>query len=216
MKLCFLVSGNGGNLKFFHLAAQKGIIKNLELSVIADRKCGALTYSYDAGLTAKLIDYSVNDNTQLLAELSELAPEIIITNWHKIIDKTTVGLFKGRLLNLHYSLLPAFSGKIGLVPIKEAYKKNCQFVGATCHHVNEKVDDGLIISQGISPVDKGFDQKVDDVFRIGCLILLDSLERMSDENLVSRDLSDSYQYSPKLVFNEAQFENLFWSELSEL
>ena len=108
MKICFLASGNGGNLKFLYLVQRLGLIKNIELSVVADRECGSIDFANIRNIYSKVIKYKRDDNKELLFELENINPDIIVTNWHKIIDVEIVNKYQGKMINLHYSLLPAF------------------------------------------------------------------------------------------------------------
>lgn len=220
MKLCFLVSAGGGNFKFFHLAKKKGILKNLELYVIADRECNALVYAKKEKIYNRLITYQRNNNKELLTELSAIIPDIIVTNWHKIIDEETVLRYKGKMINLHYSLLPAFKGLIGIEPIIKAIDNNCQFIGVTCHYVEKEVDGGKIISQAIFKRDncevKDIIQKC---FEFGALILLNSIVLLTGRNIINEKLiikNERLEFSPNLVFDDSCFDKEFWKELSQL
>ena len=217
MKICFLVSGNGGNLKFFYLANKLNLIKNIELFVIADRECGALKFSHKRKIQSKLINYTRKENSELLLGLKGISPDIIVTNWHKIIDKEVVEKYSGRLINLHYSLLPSFSGMIGIRPIEEAYKQGCRYIGATCHYVDDGVDTGKIISQTVLSANIGIDSAIQNIFKNGCFILLNSLLTVTkDTSLVNLDGGDDFRFSPPLKFNTDVFSDSFWGSLSEL
>lgn len=74
---------------------------------------------------------------------------MIMTNIHRILSSRVVERCRGRLVNLHYSLLPMFGGLIGMDPIRRAIEAGCRFVGTTVHHVVEAVDAGPVISQTV-------------------------------------------------------------------
>ena len=214
MKICFLASGGGGNFKFLYLAEKASILKNIELSVIADRECGSVEYAKINNITCNIISYKKNNNKELLKELKSINPDIIITNWHKIIDEEVVNIYKGRMINLHYSLLPAFNGLIGIEPIKKAYEKNCQYVGVTCHYVDEGVDSGKIISQAIVKTHIDINNTIQEVFEKGCLILLNSIILLSNsESLVETKENNKINFSPSLAFDDELFDKDFWKRL---
>ncbi len=216
MKVCFLASGGGGNFKFLHLAKELRLLDNLELTVIADRECDSITYAKKHNIYAKVIHYKRDENQSLLNELDYIKPDVIITNWHKIIDKEVVSVYDGKLINLHYSLLPAFGGLIGIAPIEEAYRQNCQYVGATCHYVDKGVDTGKIISQAIVKTNIPIEDAVSEVFRKGCLILLNSILIISNESIVEVSKNTKYDFSPLLQFTDEIFNSNFWESLSKL
>ena len=213
MKVCFLASGGGGNFKFLHLAKDLELLGNLELTVIADRECDSIKYAKKHNIYAKVIHYKQNENQNLLNELDYINPDIIITNWHKIIDEKVVTIYSGKLINLHYSLLPAYSGLIGIAPIEEAYRQNCQYIGATCHYVDKGVDTGKIISQAIVKTNIPIKDAISEVFKKGCLILLNSIIMISNENIINVSKNTKYDFSPLLQFNDEIFNSNFWERL---
>lgn len=199
MKICFLASGGGGNFKFIDLARKLGIVKNIELFLIADRECGSLEYAINSDIYNKKINYKRDNNIELLKELEKIKPDIIVTNWHKIIDAEVVQKYTGKLINLHYFLLPAFNGLIGIEPIEKAYQKNCQYVGTTCHNVDEDVDSGKIISQALVKTDIPMNEAIEKIFQKGCLILLNSIIHLTNEEIIKKYKNNKFDFSPRLV-----------------
>lgn len=216
MKICFLASGSGGNFKFFKLAIEEKLIRNIELFLIADRECASLEFAKKNNIYYKKINYKRCDNKELLQELEKINPDIIVTNWHKIIDEEVVKKYYRKLINLHYSLLPAFDGLIGIEPIKQAYERNCQYVGTTCHYVDEGVDSGKIISQALVKINISIEITIQKIFEKGCLILLNSVIPLSNEEIINKFYNDKFDFSPNLVFDDAIFDNKFWKRLSQL
>ncbi len=214
MKICFLASGGGGNFKFFNLAKDLGIISNVEFFLVADRDCGSLEYANEKNIYNKKIIYKRDNNIEFLQELEKINPDIIITNWHKIIDSEVVNKYQGKLINLHYSLLPAFDGLIGIEPIKQAYEKNCSYVGTTCHYVDEGVDSGKIISQAIVKTDIPIELAIQKIFEQGCLILLNSILLIGNKEIITKKENNKFEYSPDLLFDDSQFDEFFWNKLS--
>lgn len=216
MKICFLASGGGGNFKFLHLAKELNIINNIELFLIADRECGSLEYAKNIEIYNKKIEYKRTNNKQLLEELENINPDVIVTNWHKIIDEEVVQKYSGKLINLHYSLLPAFDGLIGIEPIEKAYQKNCQYVGTTCHYVDEGVDSGKIISQALVKTDISINEAIEKIFQKGCLILLNSIIHLTSEEIIKKCQNNKFDFSPSLLFDDVTFDDKFWKSLSKL
>lgn len=215
--IVFLVSGGGGNLKFIYLVNKYEILKNFKITVIADRNCGALDFSKIKKLESYLVEYTREDPYMLRDLLSEINPDIIVSNWNKIIDKETVRRFYGRIINLHYSLLPSFSGVMGLEPIKKAYEQGCKFIGATCHLVDEGVDTGKILAQAVFSADRPFDESVGIMFRKGCMVLLTGINivLVDNEELCSYGVFDEF-ISPKSLLDYRLYESDFWKEVAEL
>lgn len=216
LKICFLTSGGGGNMKFMHLAKQLHKLDGFELSVIADRDCSAVSFAQAHGIYAQTIHYKRTEKEALQKLLSQLDPDIIVTTWAKIIDEETVQKYQGKMINLHYSLLPAFAGQMGTEPIENAYKQNCQYIGVTCHYVSEDVDMGTIISQAVITTDIPIEKAIEEIFKKGCLILLNSIMIASEQRVITYTPTDNFQYAPKLTFDEQTFDRSFWEALATL
>lgn len=212
--IVFLASGNGGNMKFFHQSILENLITGVQLTVIADRKCGSIDYAENNNIKNHVINYQRSAALELSTTLEKAEPDIIVTNWHKIIDNNTVANYSGRLVNLHYSLLPAFGGLIGIEPIQRAYSKGCKFIGPTCHLVDEEVDSGTILAQAVFPIVMPLEKSIDLMFRKGCLVLLNSIEIILGKSLaIHRSISGEI-YSPRLTFNESVFDEAFWHKVA--
>lgn len=210
MKVIFLVSGNGGNFKFIKKCIDLELLKDIELIVIADRECGALEYAKKNNI----LNFQIKYNREHIDELSELLgkikPYYIITNWHKIIDECTVKKYSGKMVNLHYSLLPAFGGVIGIKPIEQAFEKKCRFIGSTLHYVNENVDDGEIIAQASIPNNFNKKEMINQVFRSGCLNIFNFLSFEEEKN--KKEYKGIY-FNPKLNKKIEKISEEFWSNL---
>lgn len=211
----FLASGGGGNFRFFHFALKKNLISEIKLSVIADRECGALDFARSHDIENHLIAYKRSAPEALNQILDSIKPDIIVTNWHKIIDEGTVAKYRGKFVNLHYSLLPAFVGLIGVEPIKRAYEQGCKFIGPTCHLVDEGVDTGKILSQAIFTTERPFEDAVNLMFRKGCLVLLSGIQQILGQNISTAcAVGSDRSYSPQLGLDESLFNEKFWKELA--
>jgi phosphoribosylglycinamide formyltransferase-1 len=177
-KLVFLASGGGSNLKFVDQCIRQGRLDGYRLTqVVVDRECGAADYARRVGVPLTVIAYRRETPEELTALLGRDVPDVVITNIHKILDRDTVARHAGRLVNLHYSLLPAFAGHIGEKPVRLALEAGCKVIGTTAHYVTEQVDAGPIIAQSALGVraDEPFEALMNRVFRSGCLTLLRSL-----------------------------------------
>jgi len=215
MNIVFLVSGNGGNLKFFHEVLEKRGVFEGNLYVVADRDCLAISFCKKRKIPYAVISYSRENPRELQSILHKTNPSFIITNWHKIIDKETVQLFSGKMINLHYSLLPAFSGTIGTQPIKDALEKRCQFLGATVHWVEDIVDSGEIIAQSVIVNEGEFRLILEKIFRSGCFLLLNTLLRLRGESTPYQFQDKDILFAPKLKFDPLIFNKSFWDKIKE-
>lgn len=223
LKILFLVSGSGGSLKFVHQAIATLQLPLEIVAVVGDRDCGALDYAASVGLAYHKIAYS-RKNPQALQQLIRGAEvDAIVTNIHKIIDADTLNIVPGGYVNLHYSLLPAFKGLIGMETVEQARQLNVTIIGATCHEVDEQVDNGQCIAQFAVNVNWQTDaiaDVYDIVFRGASLILLqgllqrveiDPIERPSVDTLLMRD--KTMLFAPALRFDAQSLQEEFWQQL---
>lgn len=75
---------------------------------------------------------------------------LILAKYMRILSPNFVKVYPNQIINIHHSFLPAF---IGANPYKQAYERGVKIVGATAHFVNNDLDEGPIITQGITRVD---------------------------------------------------------------
>ena len=67
----------------------------------------------------------------------------------RILSPTFVQAYRGKILNIHPSLLPSF---VGLQAQKQAILQGVKYTGCTVHFVDEGMDTGPIIAQAVVPV----------------------------------------------------------------
>jgi phosphoribosylglycinamide formyltransferase-1 len=176
MNIIFLVSGGGGNLRFLDFAIKKLQLPITITAVIADRCCEALNVAEKAGIFNKKINYDRNHSTEFDNFLQSIKGDVVITNIHKILGVNTISLpFK--FLNLHYSLLPSYSGLIGMKTVLAAKNDDVNEIGATVHKVIGQVDKGdIIFQESFMPNwDDDFTDICEQMFKCGCNVLLNAL-----------------------------------------
>lgn len=180
-RIVFLCSGGGGNLALVHAASSLGLIDADVIEVFSDRPSAANEVAHRLGISQRVIDFGGEDQAALVDALTPCRADLIVTNVHRILRPAVVEAFRGRLVNLHYSLLPAFGGAIGARPLNAALAFGCKLVGSTVHWVDESVDGGRPIAQCAVPVGDGVpspDELMNVVFRSGGLALLASLRSL--------------------------------------
>ena len=91
--------------------------------------------------------------------------------------------FTGRVINIHPSLIPAFSGPgmYGHLVHEAAIQRGVQFSGCTVHIVDNDYDHGPIILQKVCPVPRGFtpDQLAASVFELECQALPEAIQQIA-------------------------------------
>ena len=107
-KVLFLVSGNGGTLKFLYKAIQEMNLSFSIVGVLADRDCGALNFAKEKKIPYQKIIYNSYKTDELVPAIKRFQPDIIITTFHKTVifqkkveekrDSSLVLIFKSYLL----------------------------------------------------------------------------------------------------------------------
>lgn len=87
----------------------------------------------------------------LLALIEPMAPDyIVLAKYMRIFSAGFVARWPNRIVNIHHSFLPAFSGAR---PYHQAFHRGVKVIGATSHFVSDKLDEGPIIMQQVIPMD---------------------------------------------------------------
>ncbi|ADI13758.1 formyltetrahydrofolate deformylase [Truepera radiovictrix] len=86
---------------------------------------------------------------QLLALLEGRVDLVVLARYMQILSPEVVSRYRGRIINIHHSFLPAF---VGANPYKQAYERGVKLIGATAHYVTDELDEGPIIAQDVARV----------------------------------------------------------------
>ena len=163
-KIGVLISGGGSNLQAL-IDKQDEI--NGEISLVLSNRKDAygLERAKKAGIKAKYLKGSLEDYDKRLLEIleEEKIDLIVLAGYLKILDKELVEKFEGRIINIHPSLIPSFSGDgyYGMKVHKGVYERGLKLSGATVHFVDEGTDTGPIIIQ--EAVELNFNDKPEDI-----------------------------------------------------
>ena len=137
------VSGAGSNLRALHAAAARGELGAPITLVFADRSCPALDWATEQGIDTALIPDG--DDATLSATLAAVSPEaVVLAGYMRIVGPEVLAAFRGRILNTHPSLLPAFPGAYA---VPDALAAGVSVTGCTVHLVDEVLDGGPIVAQ---------------------------------------------------------------------
>ena len=89
--------------------------------------------------------------TQVLGLLNQYKFDyLVLAKYMRVLNPCFVNHFPNRIINIHHSFLPAF---VGANPYRQAYDRGVKIIGATAHFVNDQLDQGPIITQGVESVD---------------------------------------------------------------
>lgn len=161
MEIGVLISGGGTNLQAIIDGVNKGSIAgNVKLIISDNEDAYGLTRGKEAGIESIYINPQGQDTrsySKLLIDefQSRNIDLIVLAGFLKILSKEFVEAYPNRIINIHPSLIPAFSGKgfYGEKVHKAVLDYGVKYTGATVHFVDEDADTGPIILQDIVKVD---------------------------------------------------------------
>jgi formyltetrahydrofolate deformylase len=95
-----------------------------------------------------------NFEAELTAAIRPYKPDyLVLAKFMRILSQEFVTDFRLKIINIHHSFLPAFTGAN---PYRQAYTRGVKIIGATAHFVTNDLDEGPIITQKIIPVNHSF------------------------------------------------------------
>ena len=161
LPVAVLISGGGSNLQALINGWQAGELP-IELRAVISNRPDAygLRRAADAGIPTHVLSHkafgSRADYDQALAAvLGEFAPGLVVlAGFMRILTPEFVAGFRGRMLNIHPSLLPKYPG---LHTHRRALEAGDSEHGATVHFVTEELDGGPPVLQARVPVLPGDD-----------------------------------------------------------
>ena len=154
IKTAVFISGTGSNLKslikFSKLKKSPIIIKMI---ISNNSKSKGLQYAKIYKIKKKVFDFKNSlFEKKIINELKQNNINLIcLAGFMKILSKSFIKNFKGKILNIHPSLLPKYKG---LNTHEKAIKNKDKYSGCTVHFVNSKLDAGKIINQKKVRIDK--------------------------------------------------------------
>jgi len=158
--IVILISGSGSNMAAIARAADKegwrGLFGAQVAAVISNRADAAgleLAQSLDiATAVVPHKDFASREafDAELMARIDAHAPALVVlAGFMRILTPGFVQHYAGRLINIHPSLLPAFTG---LNTHQRAIDAGCTVAGATVHQVTAELDHGATLAQAVVPV----------------------------------------------------------------
>ena len=156
LRVGVLASGRGSNFQALAEAVEAGRLQVVLAVVISDRGTApVLDIARAHGVEALFIDPKQYPNREvhekaIIAALEERRVGLVCqAGYMRILTATYTEHFRGRALNIHPSLLPAFPG---LHAQRQALEHGVRVTGATVHFVDAGVDTGPIVIQAAVPV----------------------------------------------------------------
>ena len=151
-----LISGGGSNMQaIVRACAAEGWDAGVA-AVISNRPdAGGLAFAREQGIPALVIDHKgfagrEAFDAELTKQIDAFQPDLVVlAGFMRILTPGFTTHYAGRMLNIHPSLLPAFTG---LHTHERAIEMGCKFAGATVHFVTAELDHGAIVAQALAPV----------------------------------------------------------------
>ena len=150
MSIVVLISGRGSNLQVILEAGLPvaGVISNVP-------GAGGLAIAEARGIPARVVSHRAFPDREsfeaaLAAEIDRFAPKLVVyAGFMRIVTAGFVARYAGRMLNIHPSLLPSFTG---LHTHERALAAGVKVHGCTVHFVTPELDAGPIVAQAAVPV----------------------------------------------------------------
>ena len=161
-RIVILISGRGSNMQAIVQRCAEQQWPARVVAVIANRADAAgLQFAAAHAIATAVVDHRLHAtreqfDAELAREVDRFAPDLLLlAGFMRVLGSTFVARYAGRMLNIHPSLLPAFTG---LHTHRRALQAGCKAVGATVHFVTAELDHGPIVMQGVVPVMPGDDE----------------------------------------------------------
>jgi phosphoribosylglycinamide formyltransferase 1 len=142
------ISGRGSNLKsLIEYSIKKRSPISITVIISNTKKAKGLKYSSKFNIEKKIISFKKKQfaENEVLKFLSKKKINFIcLAGFMKILSKNFIKKFKGKIINIHPSLLPKYKG---LNTHKKAIENNDKYAGCSVHFVTAKIDSGKIIMQ---------------------------------------------------------------------
>ena len=158
--IVILISGGGSNMAaMVRTAQQQQWDKRLgaRVAAVVSNKADAagLAFAQAQGIATEVLDHKPFATREAFdAALAERIDRhdpalVVLAGFMRILTPGFVAHYAGRLINIHPSLLPAFTG---LHTHQRAIDAGCRFAGCTVHQVTAELDVGPILDQAVVPV----------------------------------------------------------------
>ena len=152
-----LLSGRGSNFEALADSAAAGRIPDAEISIVISNREDApgLRRAAERRIPARVIPSKGVEREAydrlVVAALKEARVDLVcLAGFMRLLSPYFVAAFRGRILNIHPSLLPSFPG---LESQRQALDYGVKFSGCTVHFVDENLDAGPIVKQAIVPIE---------------------------------------------------------------
>ena len=142
------ISGTGSNLKsLIHFSKKKKSPISIELIISDNAKAKGLKFGKIFKISNKVFNFKNKSiaEKKIISEIKNKKVKLIcLAGFMRILSKSFIKNFKGKIINIHPSLLPKYKG---LKTHQKVISNNDKYSGCTVHFVNSRLDSGKIILQ---------------------------------------------------------------------
>ena len=158
--IVILISGGGSNMAAIVKTAKNqnwATTLNARVAAVISNRADAagLQWAKAQSISTASLDHKAFDSREafdqaLVQQIDAHKPSLVVlAGFMRILTPAFVAHYSGRLINIHPSLLPAFTG---LHTHQRAIDAGCKFAGATVHQVTAELDVGPILAQAVVPI----------------------------------------------------------------
>tara|TARA_B100000214_G_scaffold142964_1_gene102283 strand:+ start:237 stop:821 length:585 start_codon:yes stop_codon:yes gene_type:complete len=148
INIAVFISGSGSNFKnLISYSFKKKSNYKIQLVISSKATAKGLKYAKKFKIKKKIISYLNKEKAEkdiLLALRKNKINLVCLAGFMKILSKNFIKKFKGKIINIHPSLLPKYKG---LNTHQRAINNKEKYAGCTVHYVNSRLDSGKIILQ---------------------------------------------------------------------
>lgn len=151
--IVILISGRGSNMQ----AIVEANLPNVNIAAVLSNNPDAagLQWAAERGIATQALNHRefanrVDFDHAMMQLIDSYQPDLVVlAGFMRILTPEFCAHYAERCINIHPSLLPAFTG---LHTHQRAIDEGCRVAGCTIHFVTEELDCGAIISQGVVPI----------------------------------------------------------------
>jgi formyltetrahydrofolate-dependent phosphoribosylglycinamide formyltransferase len=154
MRIAVAISGRGSNLEALLDALGPGARAQVAL-VLSDRaEAAGLDRARDRGIPAETLSHPADGDEWLRLLWRFRIDLVVLAGYVKLVPAPVIAAYRGRIINIHPALLPAFGGKgmYGRRVHQAVLDSGARESGATVHLVDEVYDRGAVLAQVRVPV----------------------------------------------------------------
>ena len=151
--IVILISGRGSNMQ----AVVEAAVPNADIRAVLsnNENAAGLAWAASRGIDTAALNHKNFPNREsfdraMMELIDRHQPDLVVlAGFMRILTPAFCAHYEGRLINIHPSLLPAFTG---LHTHERALAAGCRVAGCTVHFVTPELDCGPVIAQGVVPI----------------------------------------------------------------